>query len=399
MAAPEDNSLSPQDRDALDALIESGMDLASVPSELRERAERVARVMGLLDALPEEDAGDDLIARTLAAVSDATMRSTVEPVTLHDADAAAVDAWVEAGYDAGAVADEHHESVAKVSSLLGTLDALPDERTGDLLVPRTLEAIAQSRRAAMLDQHVNALASGQAPRGGLRLSELGAVAAVFLIGLSVLWPVLTNYRSSARQIACETNLQDAGVALGAYASDYTRAMPAVAAHLGDTWWETNRFNPDGTARSNSAHLYALVKGKYVKVSDFACPTNVQALVKADPDARDWPTTESISYSYQNQYTTERHKMGADPKIAVLADKNPMFTAGNYRFGLDSRDANSANHGSATGQNVLMTDGTVQWMKTPRLANDDNIYHAGLDGFDNYTGLEGPADESDSFLVP
>lgn len=399
MAAPEDNPLSPQDRDALDALIEAGMDLASVPSELRERAQRVAQVMGLLDALPTEDAGDDLIARTLAAVNDASAPAAVEPVTLHEADAAAVDAWVDAGYDADAVAAEHQTSAAKVASLLGTLDALPEERTGDLLAARTLEAVAQSRRAAILDQHINALASGQAPRGGLRLSELGAVAAVFLIGLSVLWPVLTNYRSSARQIACQTNLQTTGVALGSYAADHNGAMPSVAAHLGDTWWETNKFNADGTARSNSAHLYALVKGKYVKVADFACPTNVQALVKADADARDWPTTESISYSYQNQYTTERHKMGADPKIAVLADKNPMFTAGHYRFGLDSRDANSANHGAGAGQNVLMTDGTVKWMKTPRLANDDNIYHAGLDGFDNYTGLEGPADESDSFLVP
>jgi hypothetical protein len=60
--------LSQADQQAVDQLIEAGLDLSKVPAEHRARAGAALEVMRLLDHLPEQSAGDLLVARTLEQI-------------------------------------------------------------------------------------------------------------------------------------------------------------------------------------------------------------------------------------------------------------------------------------------------------------------------------------------
>lgn len=66
-----DGDLSPDDDDALEALVEAGMDVSRVPASLRARASRQLALLGLLDSAPVSDADQDrLVTRTLASVQE-----------------------------------------------------------------------------------------------------------------------------------------------------------------------------------------------------------------------------------------------------------------------------------------------------------------------------------------
>ncbi len=66
-----EGDLSPEDDDALEALVEAGMDISRVPSSMRARASRQLALLGLLQTpadLPV--ARNDLVSRTLATVQE-----------------------------------------------------------------------------------------------------------------------------------------------------------------------------------------------------------------------------------------------------------------------------------------------------------------------------------------
>jgi len=332
------------------------------------------------------------------------MEASSKYTTLCEKDQQVLDALVDVGFDAGKLPADKRQRGQRMVQWLGLMDHLPEESTGDLLVARTLAAIEDQRHQDNLSQHIDRMAGpGEqtAPRGGalpmrVHLRELVATAAMFLIGVSLMWPMLASARSTARQVACQANLASAGMGLTSYAADHRGSMPATRAQLGSPWWLTNQFDEHGNAMSNSAHLFVAVREGYVPVQSLSCAANPNALAEFTQGMRDWPSAQAASFSYQNQYTANKPKLDAGPNIAILADKNPFFTTGQFHFEL-APNHNSFNHGQ--GQNVLMTNGSVMWLDNPRLKNDDNIFHAGTDGFDYYTGLEGPASESDSFLVP
>ncbi|MBI1374991.1 MAG: DUF1559 domain-containing protein [Phycisphaera sp.] len=329
-------------------------------------------------------------------------------------DQSALDALMEVGFNADAVRAEdaqHGERAQRLVALLGTLNALPDEDAGDLLVERTLQSIRQHR----YDDHVAQPDEMHVSGGGLpfKLPELIAVAAMLMICLSILWPILAHARATARQIACQANLAQVGLGLTAYARDNNDQMPATRARLGDPWWNVGSTSRDGYAQSNSAHLFTLVRNGYATLGDLHCPENQSETLAYTDGMTDWPDARHTSYSYQNQYTKDRPRFDKGDTMAVLSDKNPFFRPGSAeKFDMALKPSrNSNNHAllgrfengrNVGGQNVLLTNGSVTWMDTPILhkqQNTDNIFHAGSTGQDYYTGLEGPSDRNDSFLVP
>jgi len=107
----------------------------------------------------------------------------------------------------------------------------------------------------------------------------------------------------------------------------------------------------------------------------------------------------VSYSYQNQYTTDAPRLSNLGDMVVLADKNPLFLVEPMR-GLSQRDdlpdtTPSTLHGSR-GQNMLSATGAVVWSASPMM-RDDNIWLAA--GVNHYNGTEVPSSVLDSFLVP
>lgn len=407
--------LSPADGQVLDALLERGIHGENDPL-VGERSGRMSDLLNLLNHLPTEAPPDDLVARTMARI--AVARSDVhQTIAAGQTDFDVLDALLESGAHgdmSAARAITQTDRGRRVAQWLDLIDHLPAQPPADDLVARTMSRIAvRSRREAVLariDEHRPA-ALELAPTGtdgravipaiAFRWNELIAVAAVLMIAVSLLWPVMARTRTDAMRIACANNLATAGVGLRNYAWDNQNILPRYPTVAGATWWNVGQPVDDGMVQSNSAHLYKLRREGYVATGTLNCPTNGQAPQQLAASAFDWPNARAISYSYQNQYTPEPTKLGRVNSIVVLADKNPLFTPSieggpslifNREHGIDE----PGRRHSQIGQNVLVIDGSVQWAPTNAI-NGDNFYTAG--NITTYRGTETPVNSNDSFVVP
>jgi len=311
-------------------------------------------------------------------------------------DEQALDVLIAAGLNPVAVAPQHRRRAEAVARTLALLDHLPEERTGDLLVERTLQAVERERQKETFAQQIESLSRGRSAMAGVSLRDVAAMAAMFILTVSLLWPMLNAARTNARQIACQANLGMAGQGLMTYAADFGGAMPVTRFQPGDHWNRVNQFDQQGNAQSNSAHLFVAVRNGYVSLRDVGCPDNADAPKSLPDGARDFPRCSAISYSYQNQYTARRPRLNRGIIMAIMADKNPFFEGESYHWDMRP-DTNSSNH-TRRGQNALMSDGRVRWLSKP-FCDRDNIFHIGDEGWDYYTGQEAPASVDDAFLVP
>jgi len=320
--------------------------------------------------------------------------SQSQPPALSEADRQALDALVDAGFRIDPLPETHRERGRRIAGLFGLLDRLPDGGAdADRACDRALAAIAQARqneRAA-----ARSTAFGGAGGFAVRWPEALAVAAMLIVSAALALPVLSHQRDLARQQACQANLGQIGMAFDHYANDHAGALPAVKAHPGGTWWDTGSFNKDGSTRSNSAHLYLLIRTGRLDPEQLACAAR-PTRVKLTLNMKDWPNAQAVPFSYQNLFGKHKPQWSGKTVITVLADKNPLFTTGKQRDGVPDQ-APSPNHENLGGQNVLRSDGAVEFIKLPVVNHDDNIWHAR--GHHKYTGTETPADEADAFLVP
>lgn len=295
------------------------------------------------------------------------------------------------------------QKVRQVVSLLDwyDVDAVPDD-----LLEQTLTRIHDAKQRQRFAQQVLALGGGSSgsPQRRVQWRELLTVAAVILIGASLLWPVLDRVRAEARQVNCSANLAVAGQAIGRYAADHRHELPRGYVKPGAVWWNVggSSSDADGQVHSNSAHLYVLVRWKYINAETLRCPDNPCATVHMDDSMHDWPTARAVSYSYQNQYTRTAIRLDQLPEMAILADKNPLFVNRSdgavglaYRSDLDP--ASPSNFHAQQGQNILTSSGQVIWRTQPVGPNGDNIWL--IRGVRAYRGVETPRDADDSFLVP
>jgi hypothetical protein len=321
---------------------------------------------------------------------------------LSPADQQALDLLIDHSFEIDQLLPELRERATKALALLQLLDHLPDENPGDLLAQRTIQRVAKIRQSERASQNRASASTGttgftSGGGGGLRWSDLLTVAAMILISVSLAFPVLSRQRAQSQQAACQSNLATAGMGFGQYAAQYNDQLPTVKTHAGDPWWHINSFNADGSTQSNSAHVFLLIRNGYVQPARFACPGSPNTpTVRITVHMRDWPDAKSIHFSNQNMSADLRTSWGNKNNIAVLADKNPLFTSGQQRDGI-SETSNSANHQALDGQNVLTTDGNVVWLQLPVINGQDNIWQA--KGQQHYKGTEKPADKDDSFLVP
>lgn len=407
-------ALSPEDASALDAVMGAramGSEAGPMPAGGGERVEAVRGVLRLLDtdaATPADDGGESLIQATLARV--AAQRAAERPVevtTLHEDDGRALDAVIANAGQPGPMPAGLGDRAQRVAGVLSLLDQLPVEisaagDTDEDLVQRTLAAAADARQRQRFAQQIEMFAE---PRRtfGVGLRQVFTAAAVLLLGVSLLMPALDNQRQAQQQAACSYNLGVAGQQMGQYALDHAGMLPRGP--VGDSWIKTGQ--PDaidaaGRYHSNSAHLYLLIREEYTAPSRLACGSNAAAVTSMPGSGQlDWASPQAISYSYQNQHAVAPIRIDrSSPRLAVLADKNPLFVVRGNKVVYDrevKRDAASTLHGGK-GQNILTLDNRVSWLADPRVG-DDNVWqiqgHAG-----GYDGTEVPADaQRDSFLVP
>jgi len=345
---------------------------------------------------------------------------SADPIrSLSEADGLALDAVLAAhaaGADQGPVPAGSAKRAEKARDLLGLLElATPGDPPADLTA-RTLEAIRAHEQRQRFSQQVQMLSE---PRRtlGVAWHQLATVAAVFIIGTTLLMPVMDRQQGDSRRIAGASNLMMAGQAMSQYSADNLGQMPRGNIKPGMVWWDIGQTqDADGLGtRSNSAQLYRLVRKGYIAADRLACPENPYALkFILTAQNHDWTDPRAVSFSYQNQYAARMLRLEDAPGMAVLADRNPLFVIENDRVVFNAtapHDSSSLIH-HRPGQNVLTADGVVTWRIRPILepyggnsggnsggssGGGDNIWVA--NGIDVYYGNETTTDPLDSFLVP
>ncbi|MFW6155179.1 MAG: hypothetical protein ACOC95_08185 [Planctomycetota bacterium] len=286
---------------------------------------------------------------------------------------------------------------AKIGDLFKVMDALDGPAPGEALIQQTLAATAAAARTqALIDQE--ALRVHPVARATFSLKELGAMAALLFVVVSILLPSFRAASRLSRQNACAGQAGQIGAALTHYANANNGLLPA----MGEP--DANWMNADGQAvfRSNSQNLWRLVDGRYATPAMFQCPATggCEPIDQAKMALfNDFPGREYIGYSYHNAVNGEPLRIDAfdasAARMAILADCNPVFALGGVDPSLIT--ANSPNHGGR-GQAVLYLDGHVEWTRSSDVGvNGDNIWI--IRGVHTYTGRERPSSPTDTFLLP
>ena len=421
--------LGPGDAEALDALCEAGFDIESVPSEVRDRARCVARLLGLLDSarvdsarvdsagvdsaradsaqgksVPTGPADDSLVHATLARVAlvRAVASDAERAPALSPDDEDALELLVCAGFNADRVPAGIRNRARRHAALLKLLDA-PVPATGrEALVQSTLTHIqgsidAQQTRLRFDDQPMVSRR--------FRFGDLVSVAAVLALASSVLIPMAGAMRDMSRRSACQSNMAQAGLGFGMYASDSKDSLPMASASTpGNRWWFVGE-----KEHSNSANLFTLARVGYTKAQDLSCPGNPDACTdKPAVGQFDWRAFPQVSFSYQNMFSQERPKWVGATTVTILGDRSPIIPLAMQRKNIHPLQ-NSLQH-NERGQSVLNTDGGVIWLRTPVLPNGDNIYLPRpleeliaklqrLHDAEPLQGTESPGGADDVFLTP
>jgi hypothetical protein len=365
-----------------------------------ERDARLLALLGLLNVQSAISADATLTDLTMLRIMRASGQAaeTAEPAPeLTPLDAEALDAWMMAGGRADRVPAPLRERALKLDGLASLVSGGPEPAVSGDLVERLMTRVSQTPTSPS-EREEPAIA------GRIRLADLMSIAAVLVVGVSVIWPMLTSMREAHYRTISQARMAAAGNGMAAYTSNYG-AMPQASASLaGNTWWDVGQ-NP---AHSNSANLFTLARDGFVELAQLASPTNPQApTTVTGQDATDWGSLDEVSYSYLNMFGRGGRDGAAfllTPRSAVMADRSPIVPP-SKRGETARADANSLNF-SGRGQHVLFGDGSVVWLTSPVLENGDNIWLPGSierdlarDGRATLRGRETADGPEDAFLVP
>lgn len=411
-ADPEWPRLAPEDARALDALITAGFRAERTPDETQTRAQRLAGVLSLLDpparqsvSQPADDDADQLLidvtlARVHAARRAAATDTAEHQPELSPADEDALEALVAADYDPDRTPRSLRPRAQRLAATLGLLESGSYSDGADQRIEATLERVQRDS-----DTRSERMTVGAGARTGFSFNDLISVAAIIVIGFSVLWPAMAAVREQSRRAACQSNFITAGAAFGQYSADNRDSLPlATPSRPGNPWWFVGR--PE---HSNSANLFVLTRTGYADLDRFACDGNPHSRVEpASPDQADWRDIREVSYSYQNMFAHERPTWTGSARVVLVSDRSPVVLRAIRGEWINPYE-NSPNHGGR-GQNVLFNDGSVKWLTTPVLETGDNIWLPRFieDAIARLTnpdrakplqGTESPASADDSFVGP
>ena len=299
-----------------------------------------------------------------------------QPNDLCPQDQRLLDALVDCRFDRGAMEAltlDEHRRVDSLVSLFELLEDYPVEDADESLVHATLARVDRSeeQRASRMAFSEAAVAEELPARRRFRMPDFISIAAVILIGASVVWPLTTHLHRRSIDTGCANNMRRMALAFDQYASDFGGAMPIAQAGMFSNW---------DTTRHNTVNLDPLLEGGYCDRGHLSCP------------GHKGPYGES--YSYQWHVPGHRMIWGVDRVTLMLGDRNPLIDgarAGQWMPALTI----SLNHGGR-GQNVLATDGSWVWIVDPLFGHNDNIWLPS--GVAALQGEIEPTDPADVFLA-
>lgn len=391
-----DEALTPESSDAIDRLLEHGLD----PSRLANSAHPAARLLAAL-ATPMPTEEPSLIDITvLKATRSADPIVNDEDLSLCPADEEALEALVRADFDTNRVPRSLRARAERLHGLQRAATTPSADEPEAELVHRTL-AFVQSR----LDQQAQPYElSRRRGLSGIRWADVISVAAVMVIASSVVVPVFSAMRSQSVRTSCQANMLATANAMGLYAGDNRGSLPMSTAGFGGSWMKVGE-----PRQSNSANLFTVVSTHYARLNDLACPGNRAApTVRTDPESKDWNNLQEISYSYQivSEFHPNWHSDALGKSPVILADRSPVILRAAAGEVINPWES-SPNHGRR-GQHTLRTDGSSQWRSEAWPIGEDNIWlprsvETAIDQARNkaglITGTELPADRADTFLGP
>lgn len=358
--------LSEADKQAIDQLFEHGL---ATPASPDPRQQRVSDLLSLLGTPVQDEAHRasridliDVMTRRQSDPRDAEIFLTPKGQD-------AVDAFVDAGYQADAVDAQHSEHAKRLEQIGAMLtDGAKPEHIGreDLVISTlgTIQNHIDSEQAAMQFESQRGF---QLPA---RWADVVSIAAMLLLAFSVVMPILSGMRSSSQQQLCFDNMNQTANAFGLYTGANRDMLPMATAGFGPTWLDVGT-TPE---RSNSSNLYTLIRNGFAGLDDLACPTNLNAKTgEPDPDAWDWESLEQISYSYRimPRGGMRATSINEPMRVVLLADRSPVILRV-VRQQPVIPEQNTPNH-SSSGQHMLMLDGSSQWSSSPVLEGRDNIW--------------------------
>ncbi len=292
---------------------------------------------------------------------------------LSPADERLLDALVQCDFDLGALSlsDDEHQRAEAIVGLLSLLDDYPVNDSDDTLIDATLARINSYERDRVARMNIDAESVGSASSLRSRIPDFVTIAAVLLLGASIVIPVMHELRQRSIDTACANNLRMMGYAFGNYAADNDGRLPVAQAGLHSQW---SRFV------DNMVNLAPLVSGGYCQQGHLDCP------------GHEGPPASSYSYQWQMPGSPTLWDSGRNR--VTLGDRNPVIDA--LRAGdWMSPFALSLNHGGR-GQNVLVSDGSTMWLVQPVIGGGDNIWMP--EGIDRLEEGVQPASVNDVFLA-
>jgi hypothetical protein len=282
------------------------------------------------------------------------MTSPKRPPTLSKEDARVLDELLEHGglesERIESLPEEDRQRARKIEGVLSLLDAYPVEDASDDLVHATLARInrAEDERSSRMNIQTKTEMSGQLSGKRWRFPDLFATAAMVLLAVGVIWPVMNHARQS-RMIALDhDNMGETYEGITGYASTNNGLSPmeSTASLLPDPFdWMT----------SHSGLHNQLIREQcddHADRNDFHRPGG---------------TVESDPYSFQVW----------QPGMDIMSAEQPIMSNTNPLVGLGSMDTpvsrseavrNSNSH-DRLGQNVLFGDGHIEMLEDCQIIED------------------------------
>jgi len=251
--------------------------------------------------------------------------------------------------------------------------------------------------------------------------ELLVVCGIIVLLASIVIPTRQRLRQTSGRVRCASNLKQIGMAMLLYAVDnqgrYPRTtyIPGAPVCWGTEAAATDPFGTPGPSPNDvTSAMFLLVRTQDISPSAFTCE-----MTDATPDplagggaqqrSNFTDVNKHLSYSFQNPYPAGDMpawwwtKEDARSTFAYASDKNPGTEGGDDDVlgpttrttrAAEQRRANTNNNGGE-GQNVLYSDGHVEFNQTPFCGtNDDNIFTTRA-----RLVVGPPIDVDDSILLP
>jgi hypothetical protein len=261
---------------------------------------------------------------------------------LCDADAAMLDQLVECGFEPSRIKGldpEQQQRLDRLVAMFGLLDSYPDEPLSDedrdTLVNATLARIdlEEDGRAERLRFDPD---SSGVSRSRFGAFELVAVAAIIILGLSVIFPMMNAARDSSSRSTQRNNLAQIGGGLFNFADANDGGLSFASAHEWDSVFgeDTSRLD-----------MKQLVDSGYLDESSF--------------------NFNNPGWSFQTQPNSHRFQIAPQQLTVWVGDRNPTL-----EYVEISGDRQSVTVAISWSPSVLLSDGSVQDLPDHSFRGDD-----------------------------